>query len=229
MGSASIALHPLADDLLLRRQPSREVRGGQGILRGLLSQTKTSRGVLYGIREGRRKTAHARVAGVGGGDSRACGSDLRRAVEGGELHSLRLRRHTAGVPSHRGTGAAPGDLRQGRLAADDLEHVHCPSDVGLSLLLAIGQRGQGQRAKPPDLHAALAARVGVDRGRCGICRLRGRRGDDLGERVLPHPHVLQRDLLQRSQGAVGRVPRGDRLLLAEDGSRTRENRRFAAA
>ena len=78
MGLASVALHPLVDDLLLRRQPAREVRGGQGVLRGLLSQTKTSRGVLCGIREGRREASHARPAGVGGGDSRACGSDLRR-------------------------------------------------------------------------------------------------------------------------------------------------------
>ena len=44
-----------------------------------------------------------------------------------------------------------GDLRQRGLAADDLEYVDCPSDVGLSLLLAIGQGGQGQRAKPPHL------------------------------------------------------------------------------
>ena len=73
LGPAPVALHPLADDLLLRRQPAREVRGGQGVLRGLLSQTKTSRNVLFGIREGHRQASHAHPAGVGGGDSRSRG------------------------------------------------------------------------------------------------------------------------------------------------------------
>jgi len=37
MGLAPAALHPLVDNMLLRRQPAREVRGGQEFLRGLLS------------------------------------------------------------------------------------------------------------------------------------------------------------------------------------------------
>jgi hypothetical protein len=81
LGSSPVDLHPLADNVVLRRQPPREIRGGQGILCGLLSQTKTARGVLYGVREGRRKASHAHPAGIGGGDPRASPDHLRQAVE----------------------------------------------------------------------------------------------------------------------------------------------------
>ena len=89
MGLASVALHPLADDLLFWRQPAGKIRGCQRILRNLLLQTKTAGGLFYGVRQGGREAADARLAGIGGGDSRPVGSDLRLSLEGGRLTAAR--------------------------------------------------------------------------------------------------------------------------------------------
>src|SRR5208283_118915 len=221
VGPAPVAVDPLADDLLLWRQSAGEVRGGQGVLRGLLPEKEASWKVLCRVRESRHETSHADPAGIGCGNSGPIPSDLPRAMDGWGLYSLRLRRHTAELSSHRGTRTPAGEWRQRGLVANDLEYVDYPPHPGHSLLLALGQRQQAQRTKPLDLDAALAAAGSVDCGRCGIRRLRGR-GDDDDEGLLPHSHVLQRDFLQRSQRAVGPVPRGNRLLLAENAAEGRE-------
>ena len=116
MGLASSALHSLVDNLLLRRQPAREIRGRQGVLRHMLSQTKTPRSRLCRIGEGHGEASRARAAVSGRGDSAAGGNGLQWSLEGRRIHSVRLRRDAAGVSSHRGTGATSGNLRQRRLA-----------------------------------------------------------------------------------------------------------------
>ena len=87
--------------------------------------------------------------------------------------------------------------------------------LGIPFCWRLGKGGKASETKPPDLHAALAAGVGAGGGRRGICGLQRGRDDDLGERVLSHPHVLQGDFLQRKPRTVGGVPRRDCLLLAE--------------
>ncbi len=79
LGHSPSVVDSLVDDLLLRRQPAGEVRGRQGILRGLLPEEETPGKVLCGIPEGRCQTSHAGPAGIGDGNSRPLPSGLPRA------------------------------------------------------------------------------------------------------------------------------------------------------
>ncbi len=85
LGHSPSVVDSLVDDLLLRRQPAGEVRGRQGILRGLLPEEETPGKVLCGIPEGRCQTSHAGPAGIGDGNSRPLPSGLPRRWKVGDF------------------------------------------------------------------------------------------------------------------------------------------------
>ena len=161
------------------------------------------------------------------GDSGPRGSGLRRALECGGLHSLRLRWHAAELPAHRGTGTTAGHVRQRRLVADDLEYVDRASDVGLSLLLAFGQRGQGQRAKPPDpmlRWLPAAALIVADAGYVGY--------EVVATMIATACSFLIRmssnaTFYSESQRAVGASSARGSSTTGRKRNRTKESRRFA--
>ena len=138
MGFASFALPPIDLDVVLRRKLAGKVRGGQGFLRGQLSEAEAARNHLRGLRESRGQTADARVADFGGGDPRTNRNALRRAAASQGVRSVGMRRHATGMSPQRGTGKRRGNVRQGRLPADALEYVDRAFSVGNSVVLALG-------------------------------------------------------------------------------------------
>src|SRR5208283_4000248 len=69
LGHPPAVVDSLVDDVLLRRQPAGEVRGRQGILRGLLPEKETPGEVLCRVRESHCQASHAGPAGIGCGNS----------------------------------------------------------------------------------------------------------------------------------------------------------------
>ena len=86
------------DDVVLRRQPARAIRGGTRVLCRFLWEAQASRDLGAGIRAGAAKTPHARVAQLGSSDSPPRANAFRRPTAGGRIYSLRLRRHAQESP-----------------------------------------------------------------------------------------------------------------------------------
>ena len=176
LGLAPVALHPLADDLLLRRQPAGEVRGRQGVLRGLLSQTKTSRGSRFaGFEKAVAKlpmpVLRALAAGIRGrveaifGERWKVGDFIPFGCDGTRQACPRTEELERRLGTFGKEGSPP------MIWNTSIVHL----TLGFPFCWRLGKGGKASERSHLISHAALAAGGGVDRGRRGICRLRGGR------------------------------------------------------
>ena len=199
LGSASVALHPLADDLLLRRQPAREVRGGQGVLRGLLSQTKTSR--ESPLRDSRRPSPslpmpvlRALAAAIRGrveaifGDRWKVGNFIPFGCDGTRQACPRTEELEQRLGTFGKEGSSP------MIWNTSIVHL----TLGFPFCWRLGKGGKAsERSHLISMLRWLpaAALIVADAGYVGYEVAATMIS---AKRVLSHPHVLQRDLLQRS-------------------------------